>query len=179
MPIKLMTQEDFDTRVCQVVLPSGELCGKIPHRAGTRKDGVVQRTPYICTPHHQDKLVKKHGVPTYSALTGPCSAYGLYRKNYCENIDGRLGFVCTTTIINKTELGLDWYGMVDVDHIDGNPSNQSPENCQTLCKCCHAYKTHLYKDAGTPGRKTLKIKMNFKKNKNMVDISCKGNIIFV
>jgi len=151
-----MTQEEFDSRVCQFVLPSGEICGGIPHRTGTREDGVVRRTPYICTPHHQHRLAKKHDVPTYSGLTGPSSEYRDKVKTYCENTDGRLGFVCTTTIINKTKLGLDWYGMLDVDHIDGNPYNQSSENCQTLCKCCHAYKTLVNRDTATPGRKSLK-----------------------
>ena len=90
-----------------------------------------------------------------------------HKKTYCENRDGRLGFVCTTNIVNKiTEMGTIWYGMLDVDHIDGDPSNDTAENCQTFCKCCHAYKTHINGDTGTPGRKTLKIKMNFKKNKN-------------
>ena len=63
-------------------------------------------------------------------------------------------------------MGTIWHGMLDVDHIDGDPSNDSAENCQTFCKCCHAYKTHINGDTVTPGRKTLKIKMNFKKNKN-------------
>ena len=167
MPKKLMTQEDFDTRVCQVVLPSGEICGKIPHQVGTRKDGVAQRIPYICSVHHQNRLAKKHGRLNYRALTGPCSSYTKHKKTYCENRDGRLGFVCTTNIVNKiTEMGTIWYGMLDVDHIDGDPSNDTAENCQTFCKCCHAYKTHINGDTGTPGRKTLKIKMNSKKNKN-------------
>jgi 5-methylcytosine-specific restriction endonuclease McrA len=30
---------------------------------------------------------------------------------------------------------------LDVDHIDGNPSNNKPENLQTLCKPCHIVKT--------------------------------------
>lgn len=76
--------------------------------------------------------------------------YLKYRKNYCENTDGRLGYVCTTTI--------EWTGMLDVDHIDGNPSNNNPINLQTLCKCCHAYKTHVSKDYLTPGRIALGIK---------------------
>lgn len=74
--------------------------------------------------------------------------YRAYRKDYCENIDGRLQFQCTTTII--------WDGMLDVDHIDGNPENNDPKNLQTLCKCCHAYKTNIAGDYATPGRKTLK-----------------------
>jgi hypothetical protein len=67
--------------------------------------------------------------------------YGMYgwsykteRKDYCENVDGRLGFKCTTTIISPK-----W--QLDVDHIDGVHYNDDDDNLQTLCKCCHAYKT--------------------------------------
>jgi hypothetical protein len=75
-----------------------------------------------------------------------------YRKNYCENIDGRLGFKCTTTIF--------WEGMLQVDHIDGNPYNEPEDgsNFQTFCGCCHAYKTWKEKDYLTPGRKSFKKK---------------------
>ena len=72
------------------------------------------------------------------------------RKDYCENIDGRLGFICTTNVV--------WTGMLDVDHIDGDSSNNADENLQTLCRCCHAFKTNVNEDYKTPGRKALGIK---------------------
>ena len=31
--------------------------------------------------------------------------------------------------------------LLDVDHIDGNPANNEPQNLQTLCKPCHVVKT--------------------------------------
>lgn len=71
-----------------------------------------------------------------------------FRKDHCENIDGRLGFICTTNIF--------WAGMLDVDHINGNPHDNREENLQTLCKCCHSYKGWANKDYATPGRKALK-----------------------
>lgn len=74
--------------------------------------------------------------------------YLQYRKDYCENQDGRLGFHCTTTIF--------WPGMLDVDHRNGNPTDNRARNLQTLCKCCHAYKTHKFGDGLTPGRQSLK-----------------------
>ena len=46
--------------------------------------------------------------------------------------------------------------MLDVDHINGNPEDNRPENYQTLCKCCHAYKGNKNGDYRTPGRKKLK-----------------------
>ena len=73
-----------------------------------------------------------------------------HRKDYCENISGFLGFRCTTNLM--------WDGMLDVDHKNGNPSDNRKINLQTLCKCCHAYKTHKNKDAQTPGRTVLGIK---------------------
>ena len=73
--------------------------------------------------------------------------YRKYRKTYCENKDSRLGYECTATI--------HWDGMLDVDHIDGDPSNNDPENLQTLCKNCHSYKTNINEDHKSPGRKAL------------------------
>ena len=35
---------------------------------------------------------------------------------------------------------------LDIDHIDGNPSNNDPLNLQTLCANCHRLKTKLNKD---------------------------------
>jgi hypothetical protein len=38
---------------------------------------------------------------------------------------------------------------LDVDHIDGSKSNNSPSNLQTLCANCHRLKTHLNGDYAT------------------------------
>jgi hypothetical protein len=83
------------------------------------------------------------GADKYWALGSDVQANGGYRfhriftKNYCENIDGRLGFTCTTTFPE----GFDPKPMLDVDHIDANHYNNDPHNLQTLCACCHRYKT--------------------------------------
>ena len=68
--------------------------------------------------------------------------YLMYRKEYCENIDGRLGFKCTTTII-------DYKWQNHVDHIDENHNNNKVENLQTLCGCCHAIKTKYFREDNT------------------------------
>ena len=57
---------------------------------------------------------------------------------------------CTTTIIDS-----EW--QLDCDNKDGDPSNNSEDNIQTLCKCCHVIKTRDSRDYATPGRTTLKV----------------------
>lgn len=94
-----------------------------------------------------------NGKPYYRKICGTHHLHNVhpylkYRKDYCQNEDGRLGFKCTTTIF--------WNGMLDVDHRNGDPTDNRPRNLQTLCKCCHSYKTHKNKDFLTAGRKTLK-----------------------
>ena len=42
-----------------------------------------------------------------------------------------------------------WKGQLDVDHIDGNKKNNSPDNLQTLCANCHRLKTFLNGDHKT------------------------------
>ena len=89
-----------------------------------------------------------------------------WRKPYCENVDGRLGFECTTYIHYDPPLpkSIKWlvdYGfpqpMLEVDHIDGNPYNEPVDgsNFQTLCSCCHKYKSWKSGDGQSAGRKTL------------------------
>jgi hypothetical protein len=94
-----------------------------------------------------DVVAHKAGYTSATAYLNAKHPYRQYRKDYCENIDGRLGYVCTTTIL--------WDGQLDSDHIDENPSHNDPSNIQTLCKCCHAYKGNVFVKAHgrTPGRK--------------------------
>jgi hypothetical protein len=118
---------------------SVEGCNKKCMSDGLKRDKITRKYKKICRDHHYER---------YDMLP----VHQRYRKTYCENIDGRLGFKCTTTIC--------WQGMLDVDHIDENPSNNDPSNFQTLCSCCHEYKTHLFNKlyGRTPGRKTLGLK---------------------
>lgn len=113
-----------------------------------------------CSSCHNKRTAKKHGFSRISQVVAKNAGfaneteylnsihpYRKHRKDYCENIDRRLGFKCTTTIA--------WDGMLDVDHKNGRPDDNRPRNLQTLCKCCHAYKTNVMKDYATPGRKML------------------------
>ena len=54
----------------------------------------------------------------------------IHRKSYCENEDGRLGFICTAKIVEPR-----W--QLDADHIDGDRDNNHYSNIQTLCANCH------------------------------------------
>ena len=121
-----------------------------------------------CTPCHSKKIAKKHGlnslaevvankrgmtVAKYQLYVLKKSAkkagfdnhvdfrnskhkYLKYRLTYCENIDGRLGFVCTTSIVDSA--------MLEVDHINNVHNDNSKGNHQTLCNCCHSYKTRYF-----------------------------------
>ena len=104
------------------------------HTGAYRIDGSIIRRKRCNIHHHAARGVDVHK---------------LYRKNFCENVDGRLGYKCTATIVQT-----DW--QLTVDHIDGNPHNNDPVNLQTLCFNCHAYKTLIYSDWKSPGRKSLK-----------------------
>lgn len=63
----------------------------------------------------------------------------IHKKKYCENIDGHLGFNCPVPSVE------DWVGFeigcLDLDHLDGNHDNNTPENVKTYCKLCHNRKS--------------------------------------
>ena len=98
-----------------------------------RKDGHQHRRDR-CHFHHFAHQGAKKGMNDIE-WQNSFQDYRKYRVNYCENEDGRLGFKCA----NPNVI---WEGMLDVDHIDGNHDNNDEYNLQTLCKCCHAYKSN-------------------------------------
>lgn len=131
---------------------------------------------WCCTSCHNQNTARRHGVPsakhltakrqglTVSQLSHRSHPYLWYREEtpYCENQDGRLGFVCNTELPTQEMLnaaGLpDWrpYQFLEVDHKNGNHTDNRRENFQTLCKHCHVIKTYTNGDTKTPGRKTRK-----------------------
>lgn len=62
----------------------------------------------------------------------------IHKKTYCENIDGHLGFPCTSTI--------HYSGVLELDHKNGDHYHNLQDNVETLCKICHAYKSFLNGD---------------------------------
>ena len=138
--------EKFPIRMCEV-----EGCDKKGHNTGLkRKDGSRIRRDK-CSEHHNEKIANNNGFDRINSFRNTKHPSKKYRKTYCENIDGRLGFKCTSTILDPER-------QLDADHINGNPSDNRAENIQTLCKCCHPIKSMQEKDHLTPGRKTLGIK---------------------
>jgi len=112
-------------------------CSELGHDTGLyRKDGsLIRRT--LCYKHHVENCAAKKGLSKRD-WQNSFHEYRKYRKTYCENIDSRLGFACTANIV--------WTGMLQVDHKNGNSNDHRPENLQTLCANCHAYKTNTNKD---------------------------------
>jgi 5-methylcytosine-specific restriction endonuclease McrA len=76
--------------------------------------------------------VKPHRFTRQGGFCRPCSKtpYRRLKKDSC----GCCGFVP----VHPAQL--------DVDHIDGNHANNSPDNLQTLCANCHRLKTVLNGD---------------------------------
>jgi len=114
------------------------------HSGHRRKDGSVMYRAQ-CSGHHALRYGMKGG-------------YRIYKRQECANLDGRLGFKCTTFIIDRC--------MLDVDHIDHNHNNNAPSNLHTLCSCCHNYKTNYYDGlSGATIKKYFNENINFFKYK--------------
>ena len=135
-----------------------------------RKSSWVRReydapNGWVSATHHMEHLAKQNSFASTTQWKNSKHPYRMYRLDYCENIDERLGFKCTTTappqeLIEKVIDSGYYEGHLQVDHIDGIPSNNDPDNLQTLCACCHAFKTAMKKDYLKPGRKGLGLNSN-------------------
>jgi len=75
------------------------------------------------------------------------------KKHYCENKDGRLGFMCPCDQTRYSEYPSDCYHM---DHINGNHSDNRSENIMTLCTMCHTIKGK--RDGDFNGSKTTSLR---------------------
>jgi len=66
-----------------------------------------------------------------------------YKTGKCSNVDGHLGFECFT----KLDQAPDWAkGLTQVDHKDGDHTNNHPDNLDELCQVCHTLKGQLSGD---------------------------------
>ena len=107
-------------------------CDKPCHLIGYSSTGTPKYRPYCGRCHKCN----------YKQLPFPEGVTPI-KTTYCENSDGRLGFVCSTRGDKLHSC------MMDLDHIDGNHYNNVHTNIQTLCKNWHAYKTKLNGDNRT------------------------------
>jgi hypothetical protein len=66
-----------------------------------------------------------------------------YKTGKCNNKDGHLGFTCFT----RLEKAPKWAkGLTQVDHKDGDNTNNHPSNLDELCPMCHSLKGQLNGD---------------------------------
>jgi hypothetical protein len=65
-----------------------------------------------------------------------------YKTGMCSNQDSRLGFSCPIDY-SKSPWAI---GQTQIDHINGDHLNNTPENCMELCDMCHTYKGKLNGD---------------------------------
>tara|TARA_R110000868_G_scaffold94549_2_gene260827 strand:+ start:5458 stop:6048 length:591 start_codon:yes stop_codon:yes gene_type:complete len=110
---------------------------------------------------HEEHQASEAGFQSVTAWKNSSHPYLKYRKTWCENRDGRIGFTCTFTpppsyVLEGIGLQRDFMGWLQVDHINGNHLDNRTENLQTLCANCHNVKTFQAGDYATPGRKTRK-----------------------
>jgi hypothetical protein len=66
-----------------------------------------------------------------------------YKTGKCTNTDGHLGFDC---MIKWTKVPEWAKGMTEIDHIDGDYTNNHPDNLDELCPICHKLKGQLNGD---------------------------------
>ena len=119
MSYKLIDKSFFTEPYC-----INEGCGNKVHTREINKNGTrnIRTECYVC---HRGGRNRPGVTP--------------YKKKYCENKDGRLGFDCTYKILDECQL--------EMDHIDGDRWNNIQKNVQTICRNCHAIKTKLCGDS--------------------------------
>ena len=108
------------------------------HDANTAKK-YAERTGASWVKNVQDVCAHKEGFNSATEWHNSKHPYRQHRKDYCENIDGRLGHPCTTTIV--------FVGQLDTHHVVPKSLGGTNDltNLWTLCKCCHAL---AHKDQG-------------------------------
>ena len=90
-----------------------------------------------CASHRKDGRYLKEGV--YHVIIRKGDRIVVHKKTYCENSDGHLGFHCPVDM-SAWETG-NFSNSLDLDHLDGDHNNNTPNNVQTICKLCHGRKS--------------------------------------
>ena len=60
-----------------------------------------------------------------------------FKQGVCANHDGHLGWTCVTALDQAPSWAK---GLTEIDHIDGDHTNNDPDNLKELCVICHKLK---------------------------------------
>lgn len=92
----------------------------------SRTGGALIRRLCGCGNLTMSRGLDKEGRQRFGSRCSTCRKYGQrFKGDHCE--------MCGFIPLDSVQL--------DVDHIDGNPSNNDKSNLQTLCANCHRLKT--------------------------------------
>lgn len=165
------------------IVPGCENTGQ--HSGNYKKNGdpIIRK---MCGYHLSKKIAAKHGLDNITEVIAKKAGfysvadynnsrhrYRKNRKDYCENNNGmgiwidpdtgeqrrlhEVGVTCTATITHAA--------MLSVDHINGENTDDSEGNHQTLCHNCHKVKSILSKDHWSSEKKRLHLeKLGLPKN---------------
>lgn len=104
------------------------ICGEMDVRL-VRKRGSAYWTCRTLEREHAERGRRKRGIPPRNLSTEPRRKPHVYSKHKGDTC-AMCGFVPEHTC------------QLDVDHIDGDCTNDDPTNLQTLCANCHRLKTY-------------------------------------
>jgi 5-methylcytosine-specific restriction endonuclease McrA len=111
---------------CKLCLLPFTTIGFVQKEKRLNVGGSTQRRNCKCGKPTVNKGLDQNGKKRYRSQCSGCRVNSWkHRKNICE--------LCGVQPEGK--------GMIDIDHIDGDRSNNKPENLQSLCKDCHKKKT--------------------------------------
>lgn len=110
----------------------------------------------VCCNHGCESLVTKNRNGKWTAFCGPCTKsnstgdykYGVLpiKIGRCSNEDGFLGFPCPVDWIKVEKSDFRYKKLLELDHLDGDHTNNSLSNLAPLCPICHATKGSLFND---------------------------------
>jgi hypothetical protein len=84
-----------------------------------------------------------------------------FKTGKCSNADGHLGFNCS---INWKKIPSWAKGMTEVDHIDGNCTNNKLKNLDELCPICHKLKGQQSGDFNNTRHRSPRTTVRYKGN---------------